>query len=115
MSVAEHPYSLVVEKDGVVYVSGAASIDYSTHLPVPGRREALDAALDAVEARLGTVGLDLSSVVKLTYFITDLSLRTEANEQIVDRFSAPRPARTTVQVSGIPYGAVAAIEAIAHR
>lgn len=115
MSSEEHPYSPVVEKDGIVYVSGAASIDYSTHQPVPGRREALDAALNAVEERLGTVGLDLSHVVKLSYFITDLSLRKEANDQIIERFSAPRPARTTVQVSGIPYGAVAAIEAIAHR
>ncbi len=115
MSSEEHPYSPAVEKDGIVYVSGAASIDYSTHQPVPGRREALDAALNAVEERLGTVGLDLSHVVKLSYFITDLSLRKEANDQIIERFSAPRPARTTVQVSGIPYGAVAAIEAIAHR
>jgi enamine deaminase RidA (YjgF/YER057c/UK114 family) len=115
MSSEEHPYSLVVERDGIVYVSGAASIDYATHQPVPGRREALDAALNAVEERLGTVGLDLSHVVKLSYFITDLSLRKEANDQIIERFSAPRPARTTVQVSGIPYGAVAAIEAIAHR
>ncbi len=115
MSSDEHPYSLVVERNGIVYVSGAASIDYTTHQPVPGRREALDAALNAVEERLGTVGLGLSHIVKLTYFITDLSLRTEANEQIIERFEAPRPARTTVQVSGIPYGAVAAIEAIAHR
>ncbi len=115
MSSDEHPYSLVVERNGIVYVSGAASIDYTTHQPAPGRREALDAALNAVEERLGTVGLGLSHIVKLTYFITDLSLRTEANEQIIERFEAPRPARTTVQVSGIPYGAVAAIEAIAHR
>ena len=115
MGSEEHPYSLVIEKDGIVYVSGAASIDYSTHQPVPGRREALDAALDAVESRLGTVGLDLSHVVKLTYFVTDVTLRNEANDQIIERFSAPRPARTTVEVSAIPYDAVAAIEAIAHR
>jgi 2-iminobutanoate/2-iminopropanoate deaminase len=114
-STDHHPYSFVFEKDGIAYVSGAASIDYDTHQPVTGRREALDAALDAVESRLAGVGLDLSHVVKLTYFLTDLTLRDEANAQIIDRFSAPRPARTTVQVAGIPYGATAAIEAIAHR
>lgn len=115
MADSEHPYSFVIEKNGIAYVSGAASLNYETHEPVPGRREALDAALDAVEARLATIGLDLSHIVKLSYFLTDLTMRQEANQQVVDRFSAPRPARTTVQVSGIPYGATAAIEAIAHR
>lgn len=111
----EHPYSFVVERDGIAYVSGAASVDYRTHVPVAGRRESVDAALDAVAARLATVGLGLEHVVKLTYFLTDLTLRDEANDQLVERFADPRPARTTVQVAGIPYGATVVIEAIAHR
>jgi 2-iminobutanoate/2-iminopropanoate deaminase len=112
---AEHPYSLAFEANGIVYVSGAASIDYATHTPVPGRRESLDAALNAVQERLQGVGLDLENIVKLSYFLTDLSMRAEANEQLEERFSEPRPARTTLQVAGIPYGATAVIEAIAHR
>jgi 2-iminobutanoate/2-iminopropanoate deaminase len=111
----EHPYSFVHERDGIAYVSGAASIDYTTHTPVVGRRASVDAALDAVEERLASVGLGLGDVVKLTYFLTDLSLRDEANAQLVERFSDPRPARTTLQVAGLPYGATAVIEAIAHR
>jgi 2-iminobutanoate/2-iminopropanoate deaminase len=115
MGETEHPYSLVYESNGIAYVSGAASIDYNTHLPVPGRRESLAAALDTVEERLASVGLNLSHVVKVTYFLTDVSLRTEANQEFEERFTHPRPARTTVEVSAIPYGANAAIEAIAHR
>ena len=115
MSEDEHPYSLAYESNGIVYVSGAASIDYTTHQPVPGRREALDAALAAVENRLAAVGLGIDSIVKMTYFVTDLSLRDEANEQVVERFDPPRPARTVVQVAGIPYGGSAVIEVIAHR
>ena len=99
-----HPYSLAFEKDGIVYVSGATSIDYSTHQPVPGRREALDAALNEVERRLASVGLDLSHVVKATYFLLDVTLRNEANEQYEERFKPPRPARTVVGTSGIPFG-----------
>ena len=75
MSEEEHPYSLAYESNGIVYVSGAASIDYTTHQPVPGRREALDAALAAVETRLSGVGLGIENIVKMTYFLTDLSLR----------------------------------------
>ena len=115
MSSADHPYSLAYEKDGIVYVSGATTIDYSTHKPILGRREALDAALNEVERRLGSVGLNLSHVAKVTYYLIDVSLRKEANQQFEQRFSAPRPARTVVGVSSIPYDGIAVIDVTAHR
>lgn len=111
--MSEHPYSLALKKNGLIYVSGATTIDYATHKPIPGRREALDAALDEVERRLNSVDAKLSDVVKVTYFLRDISLRNEANQQFQDRFSEPRPARTVVGVSDIPYGGVAVIEVIA--
>jgi enamine deaminase RidA (YjgF/YER057c/UK114 family) len=111
----EHPYSLAYEKDGVVYISGATTIDYSTHQPVRGRREALDAALTEVEKRLSSVGLNLGHVAKVTYYLVDISLRAEANQQFEQRFKDPRPARTVVGVSSIPYGGSAVIDVIAHR
>ncbi len=115
MSQAEHPYSFAFEKNGIVYISGATTIDYDTHQPIPGRREALDAALNEVERRLGTVGLNLSHVVKVTYYLIDIGLRTEANQQFEARFQHPRPARTVLGVSAIPYGGQAVIDVIAHR
>lgn len=111
----EHPYSFAFEKNGIVYISGATTIDYETHQPIPGRRAALDAALNEVERRLGTVGLDLSHVVKVTYYLIDISLRTEANQQFEARFPTPRPARTVLGVSAIPYNGQAVIDVIAHR
>ncbi len=110
-----HPYSLAFEKNGIVYISGATSIDYTTHQPVAGRREALDAALDEVEKRLASVKLDLSHVVKATYYLIDASLRNEANEQFEERFKPPRPARTVVGISSIPFGGQCVIDVIAHR
>ena len=109
-----HPYSLAFERGGVVYVSGAAALDEQGHA-VEGEREALDASLDAVERRLRGLGLGLEHVAKTTYFVTDIRMRDEANRQYVERFSEPRPARTFVAVAELPYGALAAIEAIAHR
>lgn len=111
----EHPYSFAFEKNGIVYISGATTIDYETHQPIPGRREALDAALNEVERRLGTVGLNLSHVVKVTYYLIDISLRAEANQQFEARFPQPRPARTVLGVSAIPYNGQAVIDVIAHR
>jgi 2-iminobutanoate/2-iminopropanoate deaminase len=115
MGKAEHPYSLAFEKDGVVYISGATAIDYTTHKPVEGRREAVDAALNEVEKRLRSVGLELRHVVKASYFLVDLSLRSEVNDQFEERFQEPRPARTVVGVSAAPYGGKCVLEVIAHR
>ena len=55
----------------------------------------------------------LADVVKVTYYVTDLSLRDEANEQFLGTWSEPRPARTFVGVKDLPYGATVEIDAIA--
>jgi 2-iminobutanoate/2-iminopropanoate deaminase len=109
-----HPYSPVFEIDGVAYVSGAISVDAEYH-SVSGREAALDAALQNLKGRLALVNLGLENVVKLTYFVTDISLRDEANTQMVAHFSEPRPARSFVEVSALPYGCSVEIEGIAHR
>lgn len=111
---ADHPYSPAYDDGGVVYVSGALSVD-GDGVAVPGRRTALDAAVAKLRARLATVGLDLPDVVKTTYFVTDVSLREEANEQYREIFAEPRPARSFVEVANLPYGATVEIEAVARR
>jgi 2-iminobutanoate/2-iminopropanoate deaminase len=111
---SEHPYSLAVERDGVVYVSGAAGVDKDGK-PVHDRRGALDAALNQVSDRLENLGLSLANVTKANYFVTDIKMRDDANRQFEERFQEPRPARSIVGVSELPYGAWAVIEAVAHR
>ncbi len=108
-----HPYSPAYAIDGFVFVSGALSID--THgKAVAGRTEALDAAIDRMTERLATAGGRLENVVKLTYFVTDVTLREEANRQFERLFSEPRPARTFLEVSRLPYEATVEIDCIAH-
>ncbi|HET7529344.1 MAG TPA: RidA family protein [Mycobacteriales bacterium] len=110
----DHPYTAAVAVGDVVFVSGALNVDAEGTV-VPGRREALDAALETLRRRLATVDLDLEHVVKATYFVTDLTLRDEANAQFRERFGAPKPARTFVEVSRLPYGATVEIDAVARR
>lgn len=107
-----HPYSLAFSAAGLVFVSGALSVG-PDYVAVPGRREALDAALDRMTERMATEGATLADVVKLTYFVTDVSLRKEANQQYESVFSTPRPARTFVGVNALPYGATVEIDCIA--
>lgn len=109
---SHHPYSPAVTTAGLVFVSGALSIDREG-AAVPGRTEALDAAIDRMCDRLAVAGGELRDVVKLTYYVTDLSLREEANRQFERLFAQPRPARTFVEVSALPYGATVEIDAVA--
>lgn len=108
-----HPYSPAFAAGGFAFVSGALSID-TDGKAVQGRTEALDAAVARMTERLATVGGQLKNVVKLTYFVTDVSLREEANRQFERIFSHPRPARTFLEVSRLPYGATVEIDCIAR-
>jgi 2-iminobutanoate/2-iminopropanoate deaminase len=109
-----HPCSPAFIVDGLAFVSGALPIASDGSL-VGGRATVLDAALEALAVRLATVHLTLVDVVKLTYFVTDITLRDEANQQLIKHFSHARPARSFVEVSRLPYGASVEIEAVAHR
>jgi enamine deaminase RidA (YjgF/YER057c/UK114 family) len=113
-SVSAHPYSPAYQAGGFGFVSGALSVD-ENYTPVRGRLEAIEAAASRLSERLGTIGMSLQDIVKTTYFVTDLTLREEANSHYEQLFSEPRPARTFVEVSALPYGATVEIEAIAHR
>lgn len=111
-TTADHPYSPAARAGSHIYVSGALSVD-ADYRPVHGRREALDAALERMAERLATAGGTLDDVVKLTYFVTDLSLREEANQQFAEHFATSGAARTFLEVSALPYGASVEIDAIA--
>lgn len=66
--------------------------------------------------RLAEHGLGLEHVVKTTCFLTDLGRFDEFNAIYADVFTAePRPSRSTVEVAGLPIGALVEIEAWAHR
>ena len=94
----DHPYSPAKRVGNFIFVSGALSVD-KDYQPGVGGKEAVDG--------------ELKDVVKLTYFVTDISLREECNEQFREHFLEGRPARSFVGASSLPYGATVEIDAIA--
>ena len=52
-----------------------------------------------------------SDIVKLTIFLVDLNDFEELNQIMVSFFDKPFPARSTIQVSALPKGALIEIEA----
>ena len=68
--------------------------------------------LKNLNAVLQEGGSSLSSAIKLTVFLTDLSFFPEVNEVFNDYFPNEPPARSAVQVSALPMGARIEIEAV---
>jgi regulator of ribonuclease activity A len=110
---ADHPYRAAVVAGGLAHVSGALGVDTDGRA-VPGRRAALAAAMDRLAERLGTVGAGVGDLVKCTFYVTDVSLRAEANDLYRELFPEGPPARTFVEVAALPYGATVEIDAIAR-
>lgn len=111
-SAFDHPYSDAVVAEGLVFVSGCLPVDEDENL-VEGA-DALDAALGMVSRRLASVGCQLGDVVKMTYFVTDIGVRAEANAQYERTWPEPRPARTMIQVPRLPRDASVEIDVIAR-
>lgn len=110
----DHPYSPAFDAGDLVFVSGALCVTVDDHV-VTGRADAVAASLATLERRLRTVGLGLEHVCSTTYYVTDISLREEANEHFARAFKEPRPARTFVEVTALPYGCTVEISGIASK
>ncbi|MFQ3579523.1 MAG: RidA family protein [Bacteroidales bacterium] len=110
------PYSHAILKKNMLFISGQLPVVPETKELIKNdiQKEATQ-ALDNLGAILKEAGMDYSSVVKCTIFITDMSLFAKVNEVYSLYFSEPFPARETVQVSALPLGANLEISAIAMK
>ncbi len=78
-----------------------------------GIREQTTQVLENMRALLEAGGADFTSVVKTTIFLADLADFAAVNEIYATYFTAPYPARATVQVARLPRDVRVEIDAIA--
>lgn len=110
------PYSQAMGAGSLVFFSGQIPLDPKTGLLVGEDVGAqVEQVLDNVETLLRDAGLTTDHVVKSTIFLTDMADFAVVNEAYAKRFRAPWPARSTIQVAGLPKGALVEIEIIAAR
>ena len=108
------PYSQAVLIGNTLYTSGQIPIDPATGALVQGGiKEQGTRVFENLKAVLEQAGTDFSKVVKVNVFITDLNDFAALNELYATYFEKPYPARSCVQVSGLPKGALVEIEMIA--
>ena len=66
------------------------------------------AALEFISERLFT----LDDIVRVGLYLTDLSQFAAVNAVMQEYFAAPYPARSTIEVSGLPKGAAFEVDAV---
>jgi 2-iminobutanoate/2-iminopropanoate deaminase len=108
------PYSQAVLAAGLVFTSGQIAIDPATgQLVKGGIEEQTRRVLENLEAVLRAADCYPENVVKTTVYLADMSDFASMNEVYARVFGTTRPARTTVEVSGLPKGARVEIDAVA--
>ena len=109
------PYSQAQTVGGFVFTSGQIGLD-----PATGElREGLEAQCEQVFKNLSAVleaaESDIGKSVKTTIYITDMNDFAVVNGIYEKYFSEPYPARSCVEVSELPKGALVECEIIAVK
>jgi reactive intermediate/imine deaminase len=106
-------YSQAVRVGSTAYLSGQIPLDPKTGELVPGDMEAqVRRVFENLRAVAIASGGDLSHIVKLNVFLTDLAHFALVNRVMAEYFQQPYPARAAVGVAALPRGAAVEMDAI---
>jgi 2-iminobutanoate/2-iminopropanoate deaminase len=108
------PYSQGVRAGSLLFVSGQVPIDPATGTIIEGDIAAqTHRVLQNIGEILKAGGASFDHVVRTTVFLADMNDFAAMNAVYATYFTAPAPARATVQVSRLPRDARVEIDVIA--
>ena len=108
------PYSQGVIANGLLFTAGQVALDPASMQVLEGDVVAqTEQVLRNLGAVLASAGASWADVVKTTVFLTDMRDFPRMNEVYARAMGDARPARSTVQVSGLPRGVLVEIDLIA--
>lgn len=110
------PYSQAIRSGDLLFTSGQVALDPATGQMVSGGIDAeIAQVMHNLEAVLAASGLDFGHVLKTTIFLADMADFAAVNTVYGKAFEGDvPPARSTVQVAGLPRGARVEIELVAR-
>lgn len=108
-------YSQGVEHKGTFYFSGQIGIDPKTKEMSPDFNEQLAQVMKNIDGLLHSQELTRENIIKTSIFLTDLGKFSEVNKAYIDFFKEPYPARSCIEASALPKGALVEIEVIAAK
>jgi 2-iminobutanoate/2-iminopropanoate deaminase len=107
-------YSQAIVHNGLVYVSGQLPIDPKTGEKQTGAiEEQTRLVFQNLSAILEASGSSLEQVLKVTVYISDISLWGKVNEVYAEIFGDHRPARAIVPTRDLHFGFKIEVDAIA--
>ncbi len=112
---AEHILSQAIEFNGLVFVSGQIHSTPDGKLTEGTVSERFAQVMKNVSAILSAAGTSLDNVLKVTIYVTDISLLPEINAVYASYFAKDLPAREAVCVSALPLGATIEVSVIAGK
>jgi 2-iminobutanoate/2-iminopropanoate deaminase len=108
------PYSQAIVANGFLFTAGQIALDPVTGTVVEGDvRAQSERVMKNLTAVLGEAGATWADVVKTTVYLQDMKDFPVVNEVYGAALGPSRPARSTVQVAGLPRGVLVEIDAVA--
>ncbi len=109
------PYSQAIKSGSLLFLSGQIPLDPATGQIVPGGIEPQTRQVFAnIGAILEAAGLSFANVLSATVYVADMNDFGKVNEIYATYFSAPAPARATVQVARLPKDSLVEIQVTAQ-
>jgi 2-iminobutanoate/2-iminopropanoate deaminase len=109
------PYSQAISAGGFLFTSGQVALDPATGEIVEGGFDAqARQVMKNLRQVLASAGCTFDDVVKATIYVADLADFPCLNELYGEAMGDHRPARSTVQVAGLPKGALVEIDLVAR-
>ena len=107
------PYSQAIAANGMLYTSGQIPLDPQTGA-ITGKniKEQAEQVMKNLMAVLEAAGTNAGKVVKTLCFLTDMNDFAAFNE-VYARYFTEKPARSCVEVSALPKGALCEVELVA--
>lgn len=106
-------YTPAIIVGDLVFTSGQIGIDSKTGQLPEGFEAQFEQVFRNLAAVLEAAGSSTEHMVKATVFLADMNDYAKMNELYRAKFKGDPPARTTVQVAGLPRAAKIEIEAVA--
>ena len=107
-------YAQAIEHQGLVYVSGQLPVDpKSKNVQVGTIEEQTEQALTNLACIIKAANSDINHVLKVTVYISDISLWGRVNKVYAKFFGDHRPARAIVPTRELHFGFQIEIEAVA--
>ena len=108
------PYSPAIKVGNLLFLSGSIPLDPVTgELVSGGITEQATRVLENIKGLLEAAGASFNNVARTTVFMVDLGEFAEMNAVYSKYFTAPFPARSTVQVARLPRDVRVEIDVIA--